>query len=616
MERPEPSDVVLAPDGPSNRRLVDAAGARSDESFQSLHSDDYRPDKLATVIVPGISFGRFTLGESITTVVQALASNVTTYGRVGVDCDVRGAATPISLTIESLSVRLVFHPRRQTLEHIEINDLARCGDLYYRGRVLCGGLVLPTFVQLYDVLGPTFHGTMDEHGVYSLKYPGLLIFFKIPVAFRSMYTDESNEHPVALPDGSTPVATRMIVEFAKAGEASRAAVGMGMTLWGADCVVDPERGISFPTMDVALSFGMCPQDVVQTLGGPSSIFPKEDDRLLIHNPRLNVAHTTKRAPSCFYCYPHHGIDILFDAVKQELTKAVLFNSVPPHEAFLRYHRCHYSLFMDNEGRWRAGTAGTAENLLHVDNCTRWEDISAWCDRHGLRAPTPLLASTQYGAVKIYSFEGIILSVLSCSGCIASVTVFHVPHSSGVGLPKCSGACSAHTISGAQLPRQMLPDRVDPQPVANAKPHDRPIQENFASPVEEAPVERHTLPDRVDPQLVANAKPHDHPIQENSASPVEEAPVEVRVEDKLEEAPQEVPPALEALPPSPPTSEPLLAEHPEPPVEHHAPVDEEGPPPPPADEALPALVTDEEPAVSKEPLTATQRKKLKKLQKKQ
>ena len=96
----------------------------------------------------------------------------------------------------------------QRLKSIQVYDLGIL-SLSYSG-VTFTGTSTPTFDRIYQLFGPTFPGSMkDIH--YLLNYPGLTFTFEIPEKYRKLYEGTTQEIPIELPDGSTPISNFMII---------------------------------------------------------------------------------------------------------------------------------------------------------------------------------------------------------------------------------------------------------------------------------------------------------------------------------------------------------------------------------------------------------------------
>jgi hypothetical protein len=410
--------------------------------------DDGAPSTSPTPfeVRPGVSAGRFTLGTPLKDVVLALASNSRVFGASTID------RRTWAISVPRWHSTLRFDPRAQVLRSVEIDDIAAL-ELLYKEGLLCGRNATPTFVRLYEVLGPTFAGNMrDGDGQYVLSYPGLDVVFKVPAQFRGLYAD--GNHPMSFPDGTTPVALKLVVremvqskapngKLAVAAASSQPPSPNGLlrtALPTDDVVVRWGRGVDFSS-GASLVFGQSPQDVVMALGLPQRTMVKHDDRMTIHG-------STRGAAPLQYmqCYPAYGIDVVFAAATNALEKIVLHNAVHPHEAFAWYHRCwyHVPIGAATAAAWLAlstdaiaaeGSSTHFASVLDIEHGTKWATVAtALCraappsasplalPRQTPVLPRPLLATTAEGTLRIVALNGIVFTTVQETDDIATVTL--------------------------------------------------------------------------------------------------------------------------------------------------------------------------------------------------
>lgn len=357
-------------------------------------------------VVPGRSFGRFVLGTSLVDVVPIL-KDTRSYGII----QVRGASFP---TRTGSSITLVSGKRRaffkfsasQLLERIVLEDTGSFGDILYKGELLCSSSRPPTFMQVYDVLGPTLPGTFNSVNDYILSYPGLQLSFNIP----SQYCNEfvaGGKHPTMFPNGVVPVAHRIeICPYGLEAPVSRGVSDrreFGFIVSGDTVRYAPHsQRFEFVDSQVSVPLGCSPQQLMSLLGAvPHRIFNHEDSRMSIHNPRLVQAQTTSREyllpPSYSMNYPKLGMDFVFSSSHQ-LQKVMLFNPMQYHESYLRYHCCRYEVCVEDK-----------ESTFVVDNGTRWDEIPF------ARTSPPMLSSVGCSnglVLRIFSFQRFVFYVMS------------------------------------------------------------------------------------------------------------------------------------------------------------------------------------------------------------
>lgn len=78
-------------------------------------------------------------------------------------------------------------------------------------------------------------------------------------------------------------------------------------------------------------FGDTCQDVSSSLGAPSRVFFKSEDKMKIHSPSAHKR--VQRKSDFFFNYFTLGIDILFDARTQKAKKMILHTNFPGHYNF-------------------------------------------------------------------------------------------------------------------------------------------------------------------------------------------------------------------------------------------------------------------------------------------
>lgn len=375
-------------------------------------------------LMPGTSFGPFRLGASIITIAETLRAEASRFGNVEVECDVEHpVGKSLTLKLAKIATVLRFTPRTQVLESIAVQQLHQCGEILYKGKVFCSGRAMPaTFARIYDVLGPTFEGEMRRDGCYVLQYPGIRIGFDIPTKYHEEFGGGSGggAHPMVFSDGTTPVATFLEVVSAAGAAHAQPMQGVASVDSSVNVVATP-RGATFGEGRL-LRFGCSPQDAIALLGTPRGMCAKRDDRLLIHNPSANTAPR----PAYFLVFPHLGVDLCFDGISHTLEKIIMFNSVPPDEAFLRYHRCHFAV----DASMMISEVLTTD--LVITGNTQWSAVEEALTNSRVRIPKPLLATTRNGVVRIFSFIGVVVDVLP-TGVVGKVTLWN-PRGSTRGAP--------------------------------------------------------------------------------------------------------------------------------------------------------------------------------------
>jgi hypothetical protein len=404
-------------------------------------------------VVPARALGPYRIGAPLHAVVSLLQGEVhgvPAAGPIAIGTLPDGA---VRIFVDDASLALTFDPRTQRLAVIEVCSLANL-ELSHKEGMLCGKGATPTFVRLYDVLGPTFAGEMNrESGEYVLTYPGLDVIFRVPAEFRDRYLDGHGDHPIQFPDGTTPVALALIVREDRDGALTApvadpfAQPWSTVTVhWGLGITLQPAEPARAMHRAHRLLFGASTQDALAILGPPESVMAKGDERLMIHN---SEGRDGGPATHPLYClgFPSYGIDLVFSSYTDSLVKIVLYSGAKGHEAFLRYAKCHFSVAFDGERtakQW-LGTSDAAEpsdtdpgsKAKFITADTPWKAVSdmltaAGKTKGGYRLPRPLLATAADGTLSLWAMNGIIFSVTQAHDEIASVTL--VP-ASALGLPR-------------------------------------------------------------------------------------------------------------------------------------------------------------------------------------
>ncbi|KAL0030389.1 hypothetical protein WJX79_000798 [Trebouxia sp. C0005] len=284
---------------------------------------------LALNLLPGTGLGCFSLGCSINQALINIRQAQTTFGCVELKYfEKTTSLDDILLNLPEHGVHLIFESSSQTLRLIEVYDLSRLQ--VKRGAATVGGSAHPpTFQALYDLMGPTYPGQVDTaHGCYVMHWPGLLVLFPIASQHAASWQDmqQGRALPLALPDGTAPVASRLCIH------AGNAAVSLGdlvQAISPANFESPPSVGIRVGkglTMDDThqqLSFGDSPQDAWSTLGAPNATFSKQTPGLP-QQGSANIRGAQQQVPASpadyFYNYFDRGLDVLFCGTTHRIKK--------------------------------------------------------------------------------------------------------------------------------------------------------------------------------------------------------------------------------------------------------------------------------------------------------
>eukprot|EP00013_Stygamoeba_regulata_P014494 CAMPEP_0177687798 /NCGR_PEP_ID=MMETSP0447-20121125/34328_1 /TAXON_ID=0 /ORGANISM="Stygamoeba regulata, Strain BSH-02190019" /LENGTH=453 /DNA_ID=CAMNT_0019198079 /DNA_START=23 /DNA_END=1384 /DNA_ORIENTATION=+ len=159
-------------------------------------------------VQPGSGLGFFRLGMPISEAIGLIEEHNTDISRVEIQYhQSEPLERDITLNLVGEGILLSFDPFSQRLRLIEVHNLARV-LLSYEHTVFSGGGMEPTFAQVYNTFGPSYPGDYDhENNRYVLQYPGLSFTFSIPAEFRHLYTKDTNELPMEMPNGVSPLAS-------------------------------------------------------------------------------------------------------------------------------------------------------------------------------------------------------------------------------------------------------------------------------------------------------------------------------------------------------------------------------------------------------------------------
>lgn len=148
----------------------------------------------------------------------------------------------------------------------------------------------PTLVNVYETFGPTHPGEYDvNNGIYSLHYPGLSFSFPIPKKFEKLFSTKNEIPPMEFPDRTTPVTSRIYLfngQDSKHPEIPNISSSL-KNYYFEQVNASVSEGIYFCERKCLLNFKSTTQDVLSTLGSPSRVFYKTEDKMKIHTSSSN-----------------------------------------------------------------------------------------------------------------------------------------------------------------------------------------------------------------------------------------------------------------------------------------------------------------------------------------
>ncbi|KAG2198592.1 hypothetical protein INT47_001039 [Mucor saturninus] len=371
----------------------------------------HRPKRIELVIVPGRSLGPFRLGSSLWDTLHFLSDRPQFFPSVELKYSQEEPSDhDFIIALPSNGINLRYDGSLQRLKSVECYDPTKV-KLVYQNSDVSSSRTIPTFLLIYKSFGPTYPGEFDPNqSIYTLKYPGLAFAFPIPTRHQNLYKT-SSDLPLEFPDGTTPIASKVIL-YSNSNTWQQAAVpplpkilaehnGNNSTKYGKSGKREVETVIVKPTKGITLNFpgpgstddkstnnppiinnpviislnSTTVQDILADLGKPSRIFYKEEDKMKIHsvNDHGNLLYKpphpieSKTAditaddkdkdpllvqPTDYFLnYFHLGIDLLIDGGLHICKKIVLHGNVPGHFDFQRYKRCPYQmLFPKNKNK--------------------------------------------------------------------------------------------------------------------------------------------------------------------------------------------------------------------------------------------------------------------------
>mmetsp|Transcript_461 Transcript_461/g.1060 ORF Transcript_461/g.1060 Transcript_461/m.1060 type:complete len:655 (+) Transcript_461:52-2016(+) len=308
---------------------------------------------------PGLALGPFYIGMPITkAVAQVQESRSEPYVVEVKWCPVHMETlqepgwTDIVLNFPEAGMHLRFEPVSQRLRLIEVYDLTRM-QVKFSQSLVGGASNAATFVRVYDLFGPTFPGELDlENAHYILHYPGLS--FTFPVPRQHLAQLQEAVLPLELPDGTTPVASRISVYSGTLGSAAAINTALPQQLKAGTTYFEQvsvvlEEGLAFPVSDCFARFGASPQDILSMLGPPEGTYSKACDSTG-PRPGQNGATQGHSGGDYMYNYFSRGVDILFCGKTHRAKKFVLHTNPPGHSTFNMYAKCNFCVPIKQDQR--------------------------------------------------------------------------------------------------------------------------------------------------------------------------------------------------------------------------------------------------------------------------
>lgn len=225
--------------------------------------------------------------------------------------------------------------------------------------------VAPSIEQIEHSFGATHPGVYDAaKQLFALHFRGLSFYFPVDSKLQPGYAHGLGS--LHFPNGSSPVVAKMALYSGGNASETRVTPALPLSCYNQQLYVESvqilrnacgTKGIRLQlyaegsvrvleprkqTMTREVLFGDTCQDVASSLGCPSRVFFKSEDKMKIHSPNAHRRSQHRRS-DYFFNYFTLGLDLLFDARTQRCKKIILHTNYPGHYNFNMYHRCEFQL---------------------------------------------------------------------------------------------------------------------------------------------------------------------------------------------------------------------------------------------------------------------------------
>jgi len=401
----------------------------------------------------------FLLGMHFSTAVSSIQSHVGHIRGVEISyCQDDPLKHDLTIRLTKDGLKLGFDPVNQRLKVIEIYDLSLVRLKYCDLLFNCPN-VLPTIEQIDQSFGATRPGLYDEEKKkFTLTFRGLAFEFPAETKFQPSYGGSRRElGRLQFPPGESPSVSYMAIYSGTARDGCNVpptpvsrlpsltcrgvqVMRSGKSTIGVRVSLEPNPGevvrANFPPrgghgekdcIQKIIRFGDSVQDVLSSLGAPSRVFYKSEDKMKIHSPNAHRRSAILKS-DYFYNYFIMGMDILFDAKTNRVKKFILHTNFPGHYNFNMYHRCEFSLSLDGESPGQT----PPDSSVHVSPLSKWDIIASVVKVSERPVVLNRASSTNttnpFGSTFCYGYQDIIFEVMP-NGHIASVSLYLVASSS-------------------------------------------------------------------------------------------------------------------------------------------------------------------------------------------
>ena len=129
------------------------------------------------------------------------------------------------------------------------------------------------------------------------------------------------------------------------------------------------------SLSKCVSFGDKSEDVLASLGSPDHLYYSDQCHCQQMGTLANYRNLLKYSDlhsEYSFCYRHLGIDVLFDAQRNQVSKLVLHTNVPNQFEFGFYSRCFYKLSISRDGM----SITSSDDSLLVTPTTNWNVVKS------------------------------------------------------------------------------------------------------------------------------------------------------------------------------------------------------------------------------------------------
>lgn len=394
----------------------------------------------------------FILGTHFSLAVASIQSHMGNIKGVEISyCNKDPLAFDLNINLTRDGIKLVFDSVSQRLKVIELYDLSLV-RLKYCDLMFNCPQVLPTIEQIDQTFGATRPGVYDEEKKrFTLTFRGLAFEFPAETSFQPSYGGSKRElGRLQFPPGESPTVSHMAIYSGSSvpipGPSSSSPPAPisrlpSLSCRGVKVVREDKRTVglllslepnlgevirsSFPpeapelqgntATQKMIRFGDSVQDVMSSIGSPSRVFYKSEDKMKIHSPNAH-RKTISLKSDYFYNYFNMGMDILFDAKHNKVKKFIMHTNFPGHYNFNMYHRCEFSLELDT----------SSHQMVLVSPLSKWDSVSSNVKVSERPVVLNRASSTNttnpFGSTFCYGYQDIIFEVMP-NGHIASVTLY-------------------------------------------------------------------------------------------------------------------------------------------------------------------------------------------------